>query len=212
VNILKSLDEADERLNASLPQQQQYTSYSPPPSSSSSTSATNATMSTSLNECFELFTQTEELSDENSWKCSKCKQQTNAYKNLCVSKAPPILIIHLKRFFYKSKTSNFKLTTPVWFPVTGLDIGKYVAAGTRNDMDSVDNLIGGHRGSNGFGESSSSDNKYVYDLFAVCNHKGQNMANGHYTGMIYFFFVNNLKSCSFCGQLLSVKTTSCPSA
>ena len=32
---------------------------------------------------------------------------------------------------------------------------------------------------------------YVYDLFAVCNHKGQNMANGHYTGkysLNYFKF------------------------
>lgn len=32
---------------------------------------------------------------------------------------------------------------------------------------------------------------YVYDLFAVCNHKGQNMANGHYT--------------SFCKNLIDTK-------
>ena len=29
---------------------------------------------------------------------------------------------------------------------------------------------------------SQTNRPYVYDLFAVCNHKGQNMANGHYTG------------------------------
>lgn len=32
-------------------------------------------------------------------------------------------------------------------------------------------------------QSSSSNKQYIYDLFAVCNHKGQNMANGHYTGI-----------------------------
>ena len=56
---------------------------------------------TTLNDCFELFTQCEELTDENSWMCPKCKKQTNALKKLCISSVPPILIIHLKRFFYK---------------------------------------------------------------------------------------------------------------
>ena len=29
---------------------------------------------TTLNDCFELFTQREELTDENSWMCPKCKK------------------------------------------------------------------------------------------------------------------------------------------
>lgn len=45
---------------------------------------------------------------------------------------------------------------------------------TTNDLDDIDNSGANRR-----------ENKYIYDLFAVCNHKGQNMANGHYTG-IYF--------------------------
>jgi ubiquitin C-terminal hydrolase len=171
VNILKNLDETDEKLNANMPSQ--FANNSPQEQTSTFAYGTGK-MATSLNECFELFTQTEELSDENSWKCSKCKQQTNAYKNLCISKAPPILIIHLKRFFYKSKTSNFKLTTPVWFPVTSLDISKYVA-GSR---DSVDDLNNGYDTA----QKKPSTSDYIYDLFAVCNHKGQNMASGHYTG------------------------------
>ena len=95
-------------------------------SSSSSSSnvsihSTNTVSTATLSDCFELFTEREHLTDENSWLCPKCQKQTNAYKKLCISSVPPILIIHLKRFFYKSKTSNFKLTTPVWFPITGLD-------------------------------------------------------------------------------------------
>jgi len=57
---------------------------------------------TTLHECFELFTQCEELTEENSWKCPKCSRKVaNAFKKLCISSVPPILIIHLKRFFYK---------------------------------------------------------------------------------------------------------------
>jgi hypothetical protein len=171
VSILEELDEKDEKNNntannfyQTLPKTHHNTSSSSNYSSNSNSSSTTTT-TTTLNECFELFTQTEELTDENSWKCSKCKQQTNAYKNLCMSNAPPILIIHLKRFFYRSNTTNFKLTTPVWFPVTNLDIGKYVMP----QDDDYDALNLQHR------------TPYVYDLFAVCNHKGQNMANGHYT-------------------------------
>ena len=43
-------------------------------------------------------------------------------------------------------------------------------------------------------QETNTQSSYVYDLFAVCNHKGQNMANGHYTGKIflnrrYFFLI-----------------------
>ncbi|RNA23257.1 ubiquitin carboxyl-terminal hydrolase 31-like [Brachionus plicatilis] len=121
----------------------------------------------SLETCFDMFTQCEELSDDNSWTCTKCKKQTNAYKKLNISSLPPILIIHLKRFFYQSRTSNSKLTTPVWFPVSKLDMSKYVIAEELNDTY--------------LSNTSSTDSQYIYDLYAVCNHKGRDMANGHYT-------------------------------
>jgi ubiquitin C-terminal hydrolase len=167
-----------------------------------------------LSDCFELFTQSEELTDENSWACPKCKKQTNAYKKLSISAVPPILIIHLKRFFYKSNTTNFKLTTPVWFPVCSLDMSKYVekrhrykSATTAERIEPISSATDDLRqldvleldtahdraffnnsklnNNNGYlSQSKQADNpnrSYIYDLFAVCNHKGQNMLNGHYT-------------------------------
>jgi hypothetical protein len=95
--------------------------------------------------------------------CPNCKKQSNAHKKLAIASAPSILIIHLKRFFYKSNTSNSKLTTPVWFPTCSLDISNYLI---KNDQS---------------GTQREADNSNIYDLFAVCNHQGQNMANGHYT-------------------------------
>ena len=40
---------------------------------------------------------------------------------------------------------------------------------------------------NNSGGSLGHQRHNIYDLFAVCNHKGQNMANGHYTGILFYF-------------------------
>ena len=130
-----------------------------------------------------MFTQSEELSDDNSWTCTECKKQTNASKKLNISSVPPILIIHLKRFFYKSKTSNFKLTTPVWFPVSNLDMSNYVKLSDGSNQDEILN--------ESYSSNGSNNSKYIYDLYAVCNHKGQNMANGHYTGKFLTLYREN---------------------
>jgi ubiquitin C-terminal hydrolase len=172
-------------------------------SSSASISSNNQTQTTAssatLNDCFELFTEREHLTDENSWMCPKCQKQTNAYKKLCISSVPPILIIHLKRFFYKSKTSNFKLTTPVWFPINGLNIRKYLDKSAKSKSNNqfennsnIDDEANDDDDDNDIEDNSENssdynmDESYMYDLFAVANHKGQNMANGHYTGIWSF--------------------------
>jgi ubiquitin C-terminal hydrolase len=118
----------------------------------------------SLDDCFDLFTQSENLTDDNSWMCPKCKKEANASKRLQINSVPSILIIHLKRFYYESMTSNSKLTTPVWFPIYNLDMKKYLDTNTTT-------------------LESDNNNNNIYDLFAVCNHEGQNMMNGHYTGI-----------------------------
>ena len=189
VNYLQTIDE-----NEIIQQQQQQQQQS-------ANNENQMLTTTTLDDCFDLFTQCEELTDENSWMCPKCKKQTNAYKKLCISSVPPILIIHLKRFFYRSKTSNFKLTTPVWFPVTGLDMSKYIEKNNNknhpngnsnsdeneddNEEDNIDDYI--ETKMNNSGGSLGHQRHNIYDLFAVCNHKGQNMANGHYTGILFYF-------------------------
>ncbi len=96
--------------------------------------------------------------------------------------------------------SNFKLTTPVWFPVCNLDISKYIS--TSKSSKRCDGLNDNHNEDSDDNENDdeievvNNENRelynqsYVYDLFAVCNHKGQNMANGHYTGKYsYIYFI-----------------------
>lgn len=43
-----------------------------------------------------------------------------------------------------------------------------------------------------YGQERNTHRSYIYDLFAVCNHKGQNMANGHYTGINFIFSIENI--------------------
>lgn len=96
------------------------------------------------------------------WNCSFCKEPRDAIKKLDISKLPPILVIHFKRFNVdlESSTSTYKKKqNSVKFPLTGLDVHSYIAPSERNS-DRVSNT--------------------VYNLYGVSNHYGT-MERGHYT-------------------------------
>jgi len=81
----------------------------------------------SIYDCFEQFELPEQLGEENAWYCSKCKDFQKATKKMEIYKAPPLLILHFKRF--KSGTSFYKkgkITEKVDFPIDDLDISNYV--------------------------------------------------------------------------------------
>jgi len=51
-----------------------------------------------LTECFKMFESPEEIHSRDGLICEECKVPTNHMKKMGLSKAPPILIVHLKRF------------------------------------------------------------------------------------------------------------------
>lgn len=104
-----------------------------------------------IRDCFDLMTATEHISGENAWLNEKTGKKENIQKQLRFWSLPKVLVIVLKRF---SPDGRSKMTGFVNFPMTGLDLSKYVC-----------------------GYSAKS---YVYDLYAVCNHMGGVMG-GHYT-------------------------------
>jgi len=124
----------------------------------------------SIYDCFELFGKPDVLDDKNKWFCTKCKQHVQATKTMCLYKAPPILIISLKRF--KSFASGMKIADFIEFPVKGLDISKFVefsaTSSSSTSPESPDS------------RSTTSSTKKLYDLFAVSNHFG-GLGGGHYT-------------------------------
>lgn len=109
-----------------------------------------------LDDCFNLFTKKEELSDSDLWFCPNCKKHQHATKQMDLWSLPPVLIIHLKRFSY-SRIYRDKIDTLVEFPIRGLDLNSYIKHNHK-----------------------SKDDNYKYNLIAVSNHYG-GLGGGHYT-------------------------------
>lgn len=107
-----------------------------------------------LDSCLRLFSQPEVLSSADSWYCPKCKEHTQASKQIELWNTPDILLIHLKRFENQRSFSD-KIDATVHFPIEGLDMSPYLSY--QNEM--------------------SND---IYDLIAVDNHYG-GLGGGHYT-------------------------------
>lgn len=81
-------------------------------------------LSSSLSDCFRLFSEKEQLSPPNSVYCSTCKVKTRGHKRLEIVKLPQILIIHLKRFKQTGKKYK-KNTIPIHYPIENLDLSQY---------------------------------------------------------------------------------------
>ncbi|KAG2363147.1 hypothetical protein BDR07DRAFT_1405053 [Suillus spraguei] len=131
---------------------------------------------TSLQSCLDAFVKEEVLSGTEAWHCPHCKTLRNATKQLSLSRLPPILLIHLKRFSHKGVFTD-KIETIVDFPLKGLDLTNYMPPalppGMRNGSA---NGIGGD-------DPRVQTPPYKYDLYGVTNHFG-NLSNGHYTAFI----------------------------
>ena len=103
----------------------------------------------SLLDCLQLYTSKEKIS---GYKCEMCKRSNDAVKSVDLYRLPPILIIHLKRFYADGFYQ--KRQTYVDFPLKNLDMKGYTL--------NPDQL------------------HTVYDLCAVSNHYGT-LEGGHYT-------------------------------
>jgi ubiquitin carboxyl-terminal hydrolase 4/11/15 len=107
--------------------------------------------------CFEQFSAWEKLSENDLWYCSTCREHVQASKRIEIFRAPPILILHLKRFKIKksifSQQTSERIDTLVDYPLENLDLSGFVR------------------------EKSVEP---IYDLYAVSNHIG-NSGFGHYT-------------------------------
>ena len=109
-----------------------------------------------LSQCISLFAEREQLSKEDPWYCSECKEHREAYKKFDIWKMPKLLVIQLKRFSYRNKHWREKIETHVNFPLEGLDMTEHA------------------KGPITVGEEP------IYDLYAISNHYGA-LGGGHYT-------------------------------
>jgi hypothetical protein len=124
--------------------------------------------------------------------CPRCKKKRQAVKRLSLSKLPPILVIHLKRFSFDGPFSDKvrfpfltllllayslsplsslspllkQIETQVQYPLSDLDLTQFIPPPL---MD--------QRSGNAATPAPPSGG-YVYDLFGVTNHYG-NLSSGH---------------------------------
>ncbi|EIN03845.1 cysteine proteinase [Punctularia strigosozonata HHB-11173 SS5] len=131
-----------------------------------------------LQQCLDAFVKEEIMEKSDAWNCPHCKALRRATKQLSLSRLPPILLIHLKRFSSKGAAAD-KIETFVDFPTKGLDLTNYMPPPL---PPGVDNGIPGAQ------QLSLDDPRrqippYKYDLYAVTNHFGS-LSSGHYTAFI----------------------------
>ncbi|NXS91792.1 UBP50 hydrolase, partial [Jacana jacana] len=109
----------------------------------------------SLEDCLKCFFQQDTLTWNNQIHCSLCGTKQDAVVKATITKAPQIITFHLKRFEWQDKRKG-KLSTPICYPLTNLDLSPYMARPVR-------------RGAG-------------YSLSAVVNHSGF-LDDGHYTAL-----------------------------
>ncbi|XP_026462053.1 ubiquitin carboxyl-terminal hydrolase 20-like [Ctenocephalides felis] len=109
-----------------------------------------------LHDCLAAFFSADELKGDNMYSCEKCNKLRNGVKYSKVMALPEMLCIHLKRFRHELMYSS-KISSPVNFPLTGLDMKPYL------HKDCVSEIC-------------------TYDLSAVICHHGT-AGGGHYTSM-----------------------------
>ena len=109
-----------------------------------------------LVDCFNLFVIPEMLTGDNMWFNDKIGQKEVVSTRTLFWSLPKILIITLKRFETVGRNIH-RINDLVEFPLTNLDLSQYVE---------------GYRA-----------NKYIYNLYAVCNHIG-GPSGGHYTAYV----------------------------
>jgi ubiquitin carboxyl-terminal hydrolase 4/11/15 len=109
---------------------------------------------TSLEDMLEWFGKPEHLALDDNYYCSRCESFMPAIKTIKLRRLPNILVLGFKRYKVRNAYRTDKHCQFVKYPVTGLDMGKYVA----DTGDTSDNL---------------------YDLFGVILHYGR-PGFGHY--------------------------------
>ena len=124
-----------------------------------------------LHQCLDAFVSEEVMEKEDAWNCPNCKALRRATKQLSISRLPPVLLIHLKRFTTKGHFTD-KLETFVDFPLKGLDLTNYMPAPLPPGVDRK------RSAPISLDDPRSQVPPYRYDLYAVTNHFGT-LSSGH---------------------------------
>ena len=122
-----------------------------------------------LHDCMGAFFSADELKGDNMYSCEKCNKLRNGIKFSRVLALPEMLCVHLKRFRHDLSYSS-KISSPVIFPMTGLDMRQYLHKDCKSKVSTYDlSAVICHHGTVGSGhyicyaKHSPTDKWYEYD-------------------------------------------------
>lgn len=122
-----------------------------------------------LHDCMGAFFSADELKGDNMYSCEKCNKLRNGIKFSRVLALPEMLCVHLKRFRHDLSYSS-KISSPVIFPLTGLDMRQYLHKDCKSRVSTYDlSAVICHHGTVGSGhyvcyaKHAPTDKWYEYD-------------------------------------------------
>ncbi|KAJ5959647.1 uncharacterized protein N7479_006797 [Penicillium vulpinum] len=125
-------------------------------------------------QCLRSYCQEEMLSGDEVWKCPHCKCKRMATKQIIVTRAPQILVVHFKRFSASKTQSARKIHTPIEFPLHGLRMDDFVISHPLPPPPEP-----------GIPPTTGATvPPFTYDAFAVLRHLGSSMGSGHYISLV----------------------------
>lgn len=133
-----------------------------------------ATGTGDIYQCLRSYCQEEMLSGDEVWKCPHCKCKRMATKQIVITRAPQILVVHFKRFSASKTQSARKIHTPIEFPLHGLRMDDFVIP-----YPSPPPSEPGVAPTTG-----ATVPPFTYDAFAVLRHLGSSMGSGHYISLV----------------------------
>lgn len=131
-------------------------------------------------QCLQSYCKEELLSGDEVWKCPYCKCERVATKQIIITRAPQILVIHFKRFSASKTQSARKIHTRVEFPLHGLRMDNFVIPYPAANGESAN----GPNASPGPASLSPTIPPFTYDAYAVLRHLGSTLSGGHYISMV----------------------------
>ena len=137
-----------------------------------------------IHQCLASYCHEERLSAEERWKCPSCKKEREATKQITITRAPRNLVIHFKRFRAGHNESARKVSTPINFPLTNLDLGDFMLAPpTIQDAENTCRVTGETKWREVVAQGTVDESMvgpFRYDAYAVIRHLGSSVASGHY--------------------------------
>lgn len=144
-------------------------------------------------QCLQSYCKEEMLSGEEVWKCPHCRREREATKQIILTRAPQLLVVHFKRFSASKNQSTRKIHTPIDFPLHGLNMDPFMIPSANQDPPTTNGTYQNPPSQPPPPPSSSQQQQppnpattppYTYVAYAVLRHIGQSSGGGHYISLV----------------------------